>query len=564
MAATALPGCSTPHADEERQRSPGAAPWWLWLLGLGLGAVHLLAHLGAQATEAPPALVYVGFVHMVPDHASYLGFADQARRTGDLALRDPFTTLPQHGRFVMAFFWLVGLLARLTAGDVLLAWYLLVPLCSLALVWVLWWLTGLLFQDPGWRRVAVLLCSLGGGLGWLGKLLSAGLASREVVAFEWNWSLFGAALVPTWTLAHALLAAAAGLVLQGWTTPDAGPSTRRALLRWLRIPVLLLCAFLVHPYTGLAGLAIVGTLALTGCLATNRQRSLLQQLEPLAAVLIAGGFIAVLGLWARGDDVYRATTGNLFTWTEHYSPVWYPLMYGVPLLLAVLGGHSALWDPTAWTLRGVLVWCLVAMALSNMWFLPGVKFQFLVFLPLGLLATQGLRVVVGRWPWLATGERRHVLALGLALGIAGGPLPDALRGIIPAPGMRIHVSQPQLDLLAALQQLPDGGVLAPPAAAILVPWKASKPVFDGHWFLSPHHERNLDDLRRFYQADTPVAWKVEFLARAHVRYLLEDPWSTGSIPSRIGPYAVREHFRNAFGRVLELVVDEGSHEGVQP
>jgi hypothetical protein len=114
----------------------------------------------------------------------------------------------------------------------------------------------------------------------------------------------------------------------------------------------------------------------------------------------------------------------------------------------------------------------------------------------------------------------------------------------------LYVSQPQLDLLARLRALPPGKVAAPPSIGVLVPWKAAKPVFYGHWYLSYGREARLAALRQLYQPSTPLEARRQFVDSQQIRYILEDPWTRGRLAGHAAALGFEEVYDNAFGRIL--------------
>src|SRR5262245_30647493 len=59
-------------------------------------------------SETPAGFQFMGFRYMPGDHYQYAAFMQQARDTGSLLMRNPFTSEPQQGVFLLLYFWIVG------------------------------------------------------------------------------------------------------------------------------------------------------------------------------------------------------------------------------------------------------------------------------------------------------------------------------------------------------------------------------------------------------------------------------------------------------------------------
>jgi hypothetical protein len=129
-------------------------------------------------------------------------------------------------------------------------------------------------------------------------------------------------------------------------------------------------------------------------------------------------------------------------------------------------------------------------------------------------------------------DRRAIafLAAGLALASL-----DSVAGLVSdfrdAPTRAASVSDPAtLAALDALRDLPGGGVLCEPGIGLLVPWKAGKPVFVGHWFLSTRYAEKADVVRWFLTGPFGPEPRAEVLRQARVRWVLRGPEHTRAGP----------------------------------
>jgi hypothetical protein len=513
-------------------------------LALLPGLLALVPHLAAHRASAPPERVFLGSRYQSADFAQYLAFARHAQGGGGLAAPNPFVTDAQDGRVVLLFPWLVGQVARLTGADLVVVWYALGTLASWAFFLVAWlWIRSAL-EGSRARAVAFVLTSLGAGLEWLPIALGAERLERalEVQSF-WNWSSAGAAQIPMWTLSY-------GLALGAWLL-CANPG--RIWRPWIA-GALVFAAHLVHPYTGLAALAVLGALAAVPLVTRlwGGERADADARAAARRALIAFASGAVLAgaqvAWAFQDPVFAKSASEALRWKAHFDLWWYPLLYGVPLFLAFWGLRRFLAEPSP-AHRPVWVAALVVAALSSFPFAAGVKFQYLLHLPLAILAAAGLEWAGTRWGWP---NRRSTLALITAFSCVGTPLGLTRDAASAGDDRTLYARQKELDLLAALDRLPGGGVLASRPLATAVPWKAGKPVHLGHWFLSYDGEGRARAEQRFWTPAAPLYFKRQFLEGARIRYAVLDA-RLAAAGARMDPgLGAREVFRNEAGTIYDL------------
>jgi len=526
-------------------------PRWVLLVAFLPGLLNLIPILDGYLQQDPPARLFVGFRYAAVDHAQYMAMAQVATEGLSPALANPFVTDEQDGRFVMIYLWAVGQIARTTGLDLVAAWHGVGLLAAWAFFLVVWRLCSLLFASPGSRRLAFLMVCFSTGLDWLvvgapEPILAAVGVDRDLLNHYYNWSSFGAAHLPMWLAAYALVVGAIILLYR-----------RPSLPRLIAAPLLLLLAFWIHPYTALVGAPTLGLAALLPWASRLWRRQLPEGFGAASSARLAGAALAAVALigtfalWARQDPVYAATSAKFFSWREYYSLLWYPVFFGIPLVLAAYGLVHLLRATRPSAQQWLLVaWLLTSLLLSNFPLFAGTKFLFTLHLPLALLAALGverLDQTSERWRRL---RARRGAVVGFWLLVGAGALLAPLRGIPQTAQAQVFVSQPQLDLLAALRQLPAGNVAAPPSVAIMVPWKAAKRVYYGHWYLSFGRKARLAALKRLYDPATPLAEKRDFVDAERIRYILEDPWTRGRLGETARALGFREVFANDFGRVF--------------
>jgi len=490
------------------------------------GLLNAIPHLDGAVHAAPPDRVYLGYRHQASDLAQYMAIARHAADSGDIGAPNSFVTEDQDGRFILGWLWLTGRTSRLLGTDLVLTYHALGFIASWAFFVVAWLLISAVIEPPATRRTAFLLACFSAGLMWLPFAVKATVwpslgLEKDALLYSFNWSTFASCALPMWCAAHACFLGALVLVLD--------PTPRKLE----GCALLIIAAYVIHPYTALAALAVMGAQAVLGTRAMWRP------------IIVAAAGIGALSWWATRDPVYAATAENVTLWTPHYNLWWYPLTYGLTLGLALAGLGAA------WRLRGGLLvtWAGVVAALAICPFMAGVKFQYLLHLPLCLLAAVGLDVLTQRYQQAATlAGRRAVVAAFWVLVCAGSVF--ALVRDMPSTEQdpNIYASQSQLDLLEALNERKPGNVLTSFQGGLLVPWKSGKAVFLGHWFLSYDYPKRADLVRTFFAGPDPD-WKRAFLDSQKIRYVVEDPHTRalGAADRSLGLSVV---FENEFGRIL--------------
>ncbi len=495
------------------KRSPPALVLILALIAPASGL--LLTWHAAQV--APPGHTFLGFPVMPGDHYQYAAFIRQARETGGILMENPFTSEPQRPSYVLLYFWILGMVSRIGASipAVWEAFRVLGGACAIVSFWLL---TQRYLEDPVRRIMAVMIFTMAGGLDWCVVLLRATVvpaaaALEHPFATFWNWSFFGTLLVGHWVWPLVLLIAA-GLALTG----PAGP--RRDIVTFLALPGI----WFMHPYTGMVAWLTWGLMLILPVLGRGAARHAPGDMFPQRLRAVIPGLTSFLPvgaylIWARGDEVFRLNSARGFEWTESFGIWWYPLTYGLLLPLALPGARRLVREGSA---RGdlVLAWCVAALALSlNPWF-SGVKFQYLVFPPLALMASIGLFALEdgsARFRRLAT---RRVFVSALVIGLfLNAPVSLTLR-MRSAPDPVHYAPDGLMQAMAWLDEQPQGIVLSGYFASNITPWLAGKKTFLGHWFMTLDAEEKRRDVSHFFwdEAGTPTRRAV--LDRSGARWVV--------------------------------------------
>jgi hypothetical protein len=212
-------------------------------------------------------------------------------------------------------------------------------------------------------------------------------------------------------------------------------------------------------------------------------------------------------------------SGHGFLWRERFALGWWPLSYGLLLPFGLYGVAVVSREGTRRG-DGLLAWLAAAVFLSVNPVYAGVKFQYLVFPPLCVLAVRGffaLRKRSARFSRLS--GRPAAAAAGLALVFLNAPV--CFWRDMPLPGVErfAFVNQGDLDAMTWLASRPGGAVLCHPRTGNLMPWLAARKVHAGHWFMSPGYKELDDTLNSFYRKETDLSEKRRILQTLGARYV---------------------------------------------
>jgi hypothetical protein len=515
-------------------------PRWVWLVAFLPGLIAQLSNIGAAVQASEPDKVFIGARHQARDFAVYMATARYYGESGDRGAPNLFVTEAQDGRMIMSYLWMVGQLAQGTGMDLVWAWRVMGLLSCWLFFVLVWVLARRLLPDKETGNMAFMMVCFSGGLGWILFGFNAGIwPSLDVDAKAlnefWNWSSIGSAQIPMWCAGHALFVGAM-LVFIDRKHDDYKPHPLRALF----MAMLLVACFFVHPYTGLTAFLVLGLFSAWTLLAQRKNKDCLAVMAPVHAFVglaMAGATVASVMYWAGQDPVYAKTMEMSSLWRPGYEVIWWPLMYGVPFLLALYALRKR---------QGPVVllglWFCSILILSRLSIWPGVKFQFLVHLPMCLLAALGLAAMK------PSGWNR-ALKVGLFIVLFTATPIHLLRSIAQAQDAPAsYVPSAQLRLLNELDSLPPGAVMTSYQGGLWVPWKAGKPVFLGHWFMSYDFQGRSKAMFRFWSDDTAIEEKRKFIRAQGIRYLVVDPWTKemGAVPEELGAI---KRYDNPFGEI---------------
>jgi hypothetical protein len=503
-------------------RDRSAPPIPVLLLALLVPLAAMIPTWQGFLFEDLPNRIFMGFRYMPRDHYTYAAFMRQAQDGGGLLMRNPFTSEPQLGVFVLPMFWAVGTLARLIGGSIVLWWEVFRLIGGALYVLAFWWFSGLYFRTPQHRTLATALFCLGGGLDWIILALrAAGIPGLDKLLypsqFHWNWSTLGSMQMPNWIWAAMLL------------TVAARAACRSSRWRDLALLGLMPLLWLVHPYSAMVGYLAFALLPMTPLVSAAaglapmpwaRFRSNLRIALP---ALLSFLFLVPYLLWARSDLVFRLSSERGATWTETFSPWWYVQAYGLVLPLSWFG-LRALIKESSLHADLLLSWLAAAIILSINPLYAGVKFQFLVFPPLALLATRGLLELHAGLPLARKLASSRAAVMSFAGMLCLNSLFIPIKDFSATPDdTNIFMTSEELTTMRWLGRQPDGIVLSTKRAGNRIPWLAGKVVFVGHWFLTLDHDAKLMKAKMFFSSQVPLPTRLAILQESRARYVYVSP-----------------------------------------
>jgi hypothetical protein len=420
----------------------------------------------------------------------------------------PYSSEPQQGA---PLYWLYLFLGKISGADFAarVLWYHLVRIFfGFALIFITYRFLAEFLPQISQRRLALIMVTLGGGLGWL-----------LILSGRWNWfnslplefsSPESYSFLMLLTLPH-LLAARCLLFI--------------ALLTFLRrryvwSGVALLLLGLIQPATVIITWAVMGLASLIGFLSEKRfsLRDLWKNLKPILLIgVISAPSVLYIGYLFLVDPILKQWNAQNTIPTPNL--LHYLSGYGVYLVLAGFGIKPLKEArPNLWRLT--LGWSVLIPVLLYM----PVGFQRRLIegyqLPLVALAVLGLTTTI------ASSYRRWLIPLTMfiilpsSLLLWGGAIQSVLRHADPVfqPADQISVfdwldknAQPGQVVFCAL---PTGNVLA--AHTLLIP-------FVGHYAETVFVTRKLLEVTAFYQIGTSDDERLRLLSINRISYILYGP-----------------------------------------
>lgn len=488
----------------------------------------------------PPGYTFTGVSGLTAgDQHVYYSYIEQTR-DGALEVRDLYTGEPTGGRMVQLPWFAIGLLARWTGWNAVVAFHvarlaLIVPFVAFLSVVIAMFLRNPIagISARALRRLALLLATLGMGAG---ALLGSPILPTVVDDRGWsNWPLDF--WVPEAFPFLAMLRSP-HFILSLWLTlavyvasvrADATRGKRGTLTAMASAGVL--TAF--HPFYIPSILAVLTAHAIVRMV---RERRWLPHLTThVLAVGMAMLPAAVYwGLLALLDPIHAARAAQNLLWTG----AWYAFALGYGLLLpAAAVGVAALRRARDHATAFLLVWTAVNLAILWVPIPWQRRFTQGFSVALAILSAAGLALAL-EWTRRRLPRRWHpialwppTLALALVVGFGFTTAVNLTREVtyyaLRFPRQDpVHIFYYPTAGIDAMRWLrihadPASVTLAPGITANFLPGWATRAVFAGHNVETAHSEEKILAFGRFLEADTAIVERWAFLRHGNIRYLFD-------------------------------------------
>ncbi len=323
---------------------------WLVNLALLLVMVTTIPYLIGVASESQD-WVFSGHLIGVEDGHSYL--AKMLRgNVGDWLFRTPYSLIEQRGVAVFIPYLVLGKLfpGRAQHDQLVVAFHLLRSIGVVVAVYGTYRFAAHFVEDHGSRRWVTVMGTVGGGLGWLLLLGDWGLIWPEVPLVFLSPETFGFLGlfgVPHLALSRGLFM----LTLAGYLEALEGARS------WRPAALFLLLTALVHPLTGLIGIAVIAAhqWALLGSASAKGQWEAWRggAAMTLGVLAPAAPYLLYLVVRSQADPFLQGWAMQNRIASPHLG--YYILAYGLLLPMAAFGARALIHEgrrdgllPVAW------------------------------------------------------------------------------------------------------------------------------------------------------------------------------------------------------------------------
>ncbi|MFQ6101588.1 MAG: hypothetical protein ACE5OS_10205 [Anaerolineae bacterium] len=468
--------------------------------------------------------VFGGFVYAVEDGYAYLAHMREGAG-GAWLFTLPYTPEPHPPRLFYLLHLLLGKLATLLPGSDLTARMVWVyhgarVIFGLGLLLTVYRFLAAFTARVAVRRLAWLMVTFGGGLGWLllalGRPGWLGSMPLDLILPE-GFTFLVLYGFPHIALARTLLLWGILFLLRGWEATCPGPRLRWALLTGL----LWLAMGLIVPFYVAVAWAVTGAAWLA--LMLRERRLLWREGLPAGVAALLSAPVVLYSAWVfTNDPVYATWAAQNQILSPH--PLHYLAAYGVPLLLAIFAVREVWRDGRPGWLP--LAWVAVVPLLVYLPFNLQRRLVEGVQVPLSLLAAWGvvkISNVKHQTSNVRSGLVVGVTLVGLSLTnvllVAGNCL--ALRGR-PAPIYRDAGEIAALDWLGNRVES-DDVVLAAYETGNYLPARVGARAFVGHGPESVRAEEKKALVTRFFAGTSGDDWCCNLLAEYGVDWVFWGP-----------------------------------------
>jgi hypothetical protein len=509
--------------------------------------LHTLVFLHALAIALPYAwaaglvpdgAVWGGLLFSPDDQNVHLAWARQAAQ-GQLFVRDVFTTenLSDGSRplFFNALTFLIGSLSRLTTLDVVWIYHAVRVASAVLGLYALHALSKRWSGDWRVRLSTVALAAFAGGAGWLASLLPQVLGSRVLIDRPDGSLMMPEAWGFASNFAFALNAASILLLCVIYERLGRAREGDKKALSVAAMAALLLSN--IHTYDAIPLVVIIAIAAFLEARGAGKEKA--RGIWKPSLIVIAAALLPIAWqvlVYANSAEFrLKAQTPT------PAPPIWDLLLSYSPLfILAVVGlismrrgGGQVLGEgkylPVAWAVATVvLIYAPVSFARKM---IEGLHLPLCFLAALGLTALLSkLKNPVRRVAWVGAVFVLSLSMVKFALWCVGENWADnnRSRGLMPP----LYIAQSDARALAFIDEQPTRAkylraALCLPKVGSYVPRATGASTFAGHWAETLNLEgRNgkLAQAIRFYEGGLSTSEAGDWLAKNHIRWVLEGPY----------------------------------------
>lgn len=467
--------------------------------------------------SAPADRVYTGLMYDVPDHAQYWSWVTASQRS--FFISNTMTPEPNPPVFINPMMWLlarVQMLLGLSFPALFQVWRVL---ATVALVPAVLSFVRVFVVDPVRRPAALLIATLGAGLGWTLILVKTLTGSADapwpqtLYTVEPNtfWALLS---YPYLSLAHALML---GVFIGAWL------AWREQRVGGYLLAAVSACALSgSHAYDLITVYAVLG-----GFLMVHWAQTRQCPMRLAGVVVLVGAASGPTALYYQQltshDPLWRAILAQYSN-----AGVWTPALYQLPVLMGiplVLAGASVV--TTGWTdqRRFLATWAVISLGLIYLPVVYQIKLLSGWQFPLALLAADAWHDAVapalGRRAFqVATVSAFIALVVGTNAYLFAWRFVELRRHSAP-----YYLHRDEADALAwlAAHASVDDVVLAREDVGRFVPNYGRARSFLAHWAMTNRYFERRDLVTRFFDAAPGEdGWRRTVLSQNHVTLVVDN------------------------------------------
>jgi hypothetical protein len=504
-------------------------PRSVWIFAVLLALVTSLPYINGLV-NTPSGWAYSGApavpVGVQVDYNSHLAKMWQGSR-GQWDYHLLFTHEDHPGLFpVQGFYVALGALSHITPFTLPAIYHIARFLLTMAMVLATWALSCRFFEKSSERWLVVIFGTIVGGWSWLLLVIDPAMAALTSPIEFWltdAFNLLGALYMPHFAAAVTLQIVII-LAFDDWVRNPVVKSWRSFIVLTLAMGA----EAIIQPYVALLLAPLLVVLAGYHVFAAKRQ-SWKRALWLAIPIGVHVGLVGYQYLIISGDPVWATFSGQ----NQTLSPlVTYYLLGYLPLLIPIVLGARVFmvgdaedrwWMPIIWV-------ALVAMLLyapfpTQRRYLLGVQ------TPLALMAAYGWSR--GVLPYFRRARRPLVSIVYFtlaAVALVGMIAANVLAMGKPADNAQVYAQPDELAAYMWLREAnPSGKNLVlttfdqngKGSGGRVVAWTGSR-VFIGHWYETVDFSQKVDEVKRFYNPDTPDSWRRDFLKEIGAVYVWYD------------------------------------------